>query len=957
MDEQQLWFQSYLEGYDSQWLSEYKSADGQMRYTNLPPGRYRFFVKARNQYPFWSPAVSSAEIIILRPWWQRWWAFTIYALALLLLLQIFRNSQKRELLYERSLAEQQEKVNHRLRAIDQLKDEILANTSHELRTPLNGMIGLAEALLEGSAGRLNQRMIDDLVMIVNSGRRLSHLVNDVQDFSKLKNKSLELSCGAIDLVALSNVALTLCQTLAHEKQITLKNEIPKDLAPVEGDENRMQQILYNLISNAIKFTNEGHVTIGARQEQEHVVVWVADTGIGIPAEMLGEIFESFEQVDSGMTRSFGGTGLGLAITKNLVELHGGRIWVTSELNAGSCFYFTLPISMGSPESSKPSQQDVSRQYKLVADDEPLAIACDSGFHVLVVDDEPINRKVLANHLELEGYRITQAADGIQALDILKKVRFDLVLLDIMMPKMTGYQVCQKLRQTYSIHELPVIFLSAKNEISDIVLGFEFSANDYLIKPISRNELVSRVKVHLQLLDINRHLEKKVFERTQSLNERNQELETLDSIVRTINEEIDRLRLLQTLIEEGLKLFPQFSSAAILLEEERSFAVVASIGFQHLIKQPVHGNTISNLDLFEMSPGVRLSRYPKSSFLDEGATPYAILIADLEMSGQFCGYLIFESYQEDGDFQETELKRLLRFREHAISALEKVDILDTLKRKNKELIETQQQLVMQEKMSSIGIITSGIAHEIRNPLNFINNFSKIQVQLLEELGLEVEELRKDPEKADWAVIVQDMKDLAESARSIYQQGMKADRIVDTIVQLPRHSAEQPRKVVDVDLNLLAIQTAKQLLEDFQEHHVLKKVRFIANPEKGLPFAEVVPPDFVFILKQLFANALEAVAEVSSPDFQPELGFSSELKDDVLFLHISDNGHGIPEHYVSQIFTPFFTTKPADSGHVGLSLFMAYDILSNSYRGSLRFTRVDEQTVFTIELPMKPKLETA
>ncbi len=418
-------------------------------------------------------------------------------------------------------------LNEQLQQMNTLKDEFLANTSHELRTPLNGIIGIAESLLDGVAGALTKPGRKNLSLIVSSGRRLASLVNDILDFSRLKGRDLKIQRQPVNIRVIADIVLTLNQPLLAGKALELRNDIPEDIPAVEGDENRLQQILYNLIGNGIKFTESGSVTVSAhvlpplsptRVEAKEssckgrVSISVTDTGIGIPKEKQETIFQSFEQVDASTAREYGGTGLGLAIAKQLVELHGGDIQVHSDVGKGSTLTFTLPISERTPEIRTDIQDGLSRvtstreSESFVTEEEgPLVEISqnNSEFNILVVDDDPINQQVLSNHLTVANYRVTQAFSGQDALQQLGSgENFDLVLLDIMMPKMSGYEVAQKIREKHLPSELPIIMLTAKNQVTDLVEGFVHGANDYLTKPLSKAELLARIKTHLNLLKIN-----------------------------------------------------------------------------------------------------------------------------------------------------------------------------------------------------------------------------------------------------------------------------------------------------------------------------------------------------------------------------------------------------------------------------------------------------------------------
>jgi len=422
---------------------------------------------------------------------------------------------KRRSALQKAKLDREMAVSNQLRQVDKLKDQFLANTSHELRTPLNGIVGLSESLLESAHTPAEK---EDLELIVASGRRLSNLVNDILDFSRLKEHDLHLKLMPVDIRMVSELCLRLNRHLLQDKKLELVNQIPKNLPYCLADENRLQQILQNLVANAIKFTKEGSITIDAQTVEGMMIVSVSDTGIGIEKDKQSGIFKEFEQADGSIGREFGGTGLGLSISKYLVELHGGTIGVVSEPGKGSIFSFTIPTT--APKSPKgdflkideiqsPFLERVQQNHSgsntkndMKSPSGDLGAKRSLGDlgaerHILVVDDEPVNLKVLKNHLEREGYAVTLAHDGQEALDLIEKENhFQLVLLDVMMPRISGYEVCQKIREKHLSTELPVIMVTAKNQVNDLVEGFDLGVNDYIVKPFSKDELLARVKAQL-----------------------------------------------------------------------------------------------------------------------------------------------------------------------------------------------------------------------------------------------------------------------------------------------------------------------------------------------------------------------------------------------------------------------------------------------------------------------------
>ncbi len=418
-------------------------------------------------------------------------------------------------------------ANEELKRLDKLKDEFLANTSHELRTPINSIIGLSEFLLEWKLGPLPEKVSENLAMISNSGRRLYRLVSDLLDFSKILHDDLTLQLKSVGLREVAEIVKDLCTPLIGHKKLSIVNSTSKALPLIWVDENRLHQILYNLVGNAIKFTEQGIIEIAAFLEPvghagntldspRFLTVMVSDTGIGIPEDKFDTIFESFTQAEGSTAREYGGIGLGLAITKMLVELQGGMIWVESQLGCGSQFHFTIPLSEQkepefevtptTPNLFEPplEARTLSTQLKTVeqssvVESQLAPIAPGPQTQILTVDDDPTNLQVLKNFLEMWGYQVAQAFSGHEALSLLAEgYEPSLILLDVMMPRMTGYEVTEAVRTRWQRDELPIILLTAKNQLEDEVIGLQAGANDYLTKPIVKEGLLARIKTHLAL---------------------------------------------------------------------------------------------------------------------------------------------------------------------------------------------------------------------------------------------------------------------------------------------------------------------------------------------------------------------------------------------------------------------------------------------------------------------------
>ncbi len=503
-------FQFMLEGYDDSW-SEWTRSPEREKYTLLKEGPYRFRVRARDLFGKVSEE-AFFSFVVLPPWYRTWWAALLYLAVLAALVFVIvqartRVARKKLEAKEREL-DLERKTTERLRAIDQLKDQFLANTSHELRTPLTGIIGLAESM---SLHSQDPVAASQLNLIVSSGKRLHHLVNDILDFSKLKHHEIDLQKKPVDLRGMAEVVCQLYQPLLEGKSLRLINLLPQDLPLVEADEDRISQVIHNLVGNAIKFTDSGQITLEGSWDARQVTLTVRDTGIGISPEHQERIFQAFEQVDGSIQRQYAGTGLGLAISQQLLSLHGGTLSVESELGTGSAFSFSLPRStavLSAPPAIGNSLRKKRSYPEPVLPSPVLELAPgpaegSSRFRILIVDDEPINQAVMRAHLNDPRFELVTASRGSQALQIIDEdPDIDLVVLDVMMPGMSGFEVCRIIRKRFLPSELPVIIVTAKDQVEDLVQAFSFGANDYLAKPFSRAEFVARVNTQLQLRHIH-----------------------------------------------------------------------------------------------------------------------------------------------------------------------------------------------------------------------------------------------------------------------------------------------------------------------------------------------------------------------------------------------------------------------------------------------------------------------
>lgn len=917
-----------MAGFDHNWVY---TPERSVSYSHLNPGLYQFQVKGSNKDGVWSEEPASVRIHIRRPPWFSWQAISLYIVLFVGVALMYRRFHQKQLRYERT-------VNESLKALDRQKDEFLANTSHELRTPLHGIIGLAESLREGASGPLTPQLSEDLDMIIASGKRLSCLVDDILDFSKMVGDQLELHPENVDVRVAVDMVIKLTWPLMGNKQVALKNSIPKDLPPVEADLNRLHQILYNLLGNAVKFTDQGVIEIGARLDEGMVEVRVSDTGIGIPESELERIFRSFTQVDGSAQRIHGGAGLGLAITRQLVSLQGGKMAVSSVVGQGSVFSFTLPLakkdvkmfrSRVEPEpESAPVPTPVEAPSVLLKDQHHQP-------HILIVDDEPINRQVLKNYLALEHYHLTEASGGPEALALLEAAAFDLILLDVMMPRMSGYQVCAEIRKNFSLRDLPVIFLTARNQEEDLVEGFQYGANDYLAKPIGKSELLSRVRTHLELRVLNRALEEKVAERTRdlklantSLQSQNLELEALNNIARTVNKEVALEQVVTVLLDHAIQLVDQAERGYFLLADSdgEPFRVAAMIGIEapHVSASRIERILLEDdwlHQLEEANPGIRIcsgSSCPK--LFPSQLAPRAIMALTVPFRGHLLGILVLENEENPQAFPQSDVQKLTRFREYAVTAISKAKTFEALMEVQKELVDEAHQAGMAE-------IAATVLHNLGNTLNHI----KTSIHGI-EVGLRTEKTIKVLNRL--ARLLQDhhghLPEFFQDQTRALQFQQALERISDQLNKKTGILSDEVSKISESLEEVVAVlyeqhrrARAKKPVEATDINRLLRDVvhrgdclfdRDLMEVEedfKPLPLIHIERPKLMHVLSYLLNNAREAIVEKRMKE-KGRVCISTERIRDGILVTISDNGVGIDPDMLSKVFVHGFTTKKDHQG---------------------------------------------
>lgn len=507
-------FKYKLEGFDKDWIFA-----GQRRvayYKDVPPGKYIFRVIAKIGNSKWNEKIFTFEL--KQPFYHSYLFYglcfsSLFVCGLGIYIMRGRKLLKRErellsLVSDRT-AELQQEINVRKKAEEELqnslsllmstndelksaknaaesanraKNQFLANVSHELRTPMNGIIGMTQLTLDTE---LTSEQREYLGMAKESADSLLELLNDILDFTKIEAGKLRLSNAPFNLPAAIDRIMKSFKIRAQEKGLEFTSELSTSVPSIViGDESRLRQVLINLIGNAIKFTTQGYILVklGVDETKDDVVTVhfsVEDTGIGIPPDKHQVIFEAFTQADSSTTRQFGGTGLGLSICSQLVSMMNGKIWLNSELEKGSIFHFTIPfkcdqVAHVSDEVAKAAYQSTT-----------------TGRHILVVDDNVINQRLICSILEKHGHRVTVAGRGDEALNLYSRNQFDAILMDIQMPVMDGLEATVRIRteEKDSNTHIPIIGMTAHATANIRKKCLEAGMDEYISKPFQVDQFL------------------------------------------------------------------------------------------------------------------------------------------------------------------------------------------------------------------------------------------------------------------------------------------------------------------------------------------------------------------------------------------------------------------------------------------------------------------------------------
>jgi len=817
-------------------------------------------------------------------------------------------------------------ANSRLAGLDRAKTEFFSNVSHEFRTPLTLMLGpLEDELAERAVCPPDERL--RLETAHRNALRLLKLVNTLLDFSKIEAERTRGGFAAVDLAALTRDLASVFRSAAERVGLEFTVDCPSMPEPVYVDREMWEKIVFNLLSNAFKHTFKGSIRVALRWCADHAELRVSDTGIGIAESEVPRLFERFHRVKGAPSRSHEGTGIGLALVRELAALHGGTVGVESTHGYGSAFIVTvkagrshLPADriVAAEESAATALSGaayIEETLHWLPDSEgaplgsmqsPPQAGSQARPRILWAEDNADMRRYVA-HLLGRSYDVLAVSDGEAALEAARTVTPDLVLSDVMMPRLDGFGLLKALRADERTRRLPVILLSARAGEESAVGGLDAGADDYLVKPFSARELLARVRTHMQLARERRawesELEQRVKERTaelattvDALAAENSRRETTE---RKLEAHLQRLHLLDHItraIAERQDLRSIFQ-VVIRGVEDNLPAHVCWIG----LEGPDTGGLVSEKE-FVYEPDVSRCSTPLPKAL-VGASLRSVVSAPLRAEGKMLGVLMAGRTEPDS-FSSGECEFLRQLSEHVALAAHAAQMHESLRAAYEELRETQRVILQQERLSALGQMASGIAHDINNAISPIAIYTDIL-------------LRRD---ATLSAMARSQLELIRGA---------IDDVSQTVARMREfyRSREPEQALHPVDLNTLVQQavdlTRARWSDMAQRRGVAIDLRTDLAP--ALPSVLGVDSELRDVLTNLIFNAVDAMPAGGELTLRTRISESLSAVADpnatkLVQLEATDTGTGMDEETRRRCLEPFFTTK-GERG-TGLGLAMVY-----------------------------------
>lgn len=506
-----------LEGFSDEWNHTYRKQT-LITYTNLNPGKYTLVIKSQRD------GIKEAKllIIVLPSWYETWWAYLIYTIVTISLLWYLIQNYNSRIKLRESLKYEKKHIED-LEALNQSKLRFFTNISHEFRTPLTLIVGQVETLLQVQTFTPN--IYNKVLGIYKNSLQLRELITELLDFRKQEQGHMKIKVSRHNLVNFLYENYLLFLEYASSKQINFKFNKQKDDIEVWYDQKQMQKVINNLLSNALKHTKaEDTISINVSQEEDYAIIEIKDTGSGIAAAEIDKIFDRFYQTEHLNSLNTGaGTGIGLALTKGIIELHQGTIRVESEPGKGSSFIITLKldkkhfteeqIAQESTESTIRQTETIVPSVEIIPDsewkeEENKRI---EGAKMLIVEDNESIKQMLAGIFETF-YQVSTASDGEEALEMIQKEMPSIILSDVVMPRMSGTELCKRIKTDFNTCHIPVVLLTARTAIEHNIEGLKIGADDYITKPFNTNLLISRCN---NLVNSRRLLQEKFSKQPQT----------------------------------------------------------------------------------------------------------------------------------------------------------------------------------------------------------------------------------------------------------------------------------------------------------------------------------------------------------------------------------------------------------------------------------------------------------
>jgi len=778
-------------------------------------------------------------------------------------------------------------------AATQAKTEFFNNVSHEFRTPLTLMLGPLEDLLAGARGELPGPVSAELVMVHRNAQRLLKLVDALLDFSRLEAGRAEASFEPVDLAALTTDLVSTFRSAVERGGVRLSLSCPALPEPVFVDRGMWEQIVLNLVSNAFKFTLSGEIAVSLQLDDGAVRLAVRDTGVGIPEAELPHLFERFHRVRGAAGRNFEGSGIGLALVQELTRLHGGTVSVESEPGRGSCFTVRVPrgsehlprehLSLSPQPSTKAaagSDPFVAEALRWLPGEEapaPAAVAAAGGAprkRIVLADDNADMRDYVRRLLARE-HEVVAVGDGRQALEEVRARRPDLLLSDVMMPEMDGFELLRAVRADPALSTLPVLLLSARAGEEARLGGLEIGADDYLTKPFSARELTARVRAQLHLADL-----------------RQQAREATEASE----------RLYRQLIEGA--------QDGIVVVDREGVATLANSAAQRMFgydERSLVGMSVTELLAPELRDQHRrdLAEYARSG---GGA-----------LAGRF---VELRGRRRSGEVFPMDVTASVVDLPSGLAV--KYALRDTSERRRLQARVTQS-----ERLASLGLLSAGMAHEINNPIAFIDSNLAVLDREIRGLRSVLEEYRRGDATLATAApeVMAGVRRASEAADLPYIEGnierivqrsrVGVKRVATIVTHLREFARLDHAEVSTVDLRSMLESSVEMVQWRLDKQGIAVERRY--GPVAPIA-CSVAAMNQVFL--NLLVNAIQAIE--ASGRSEGRISISTRSAGAEVVVEIADNGGGIPEDLLPRIFDPFFTTKRVGEG-MGLGLSISHSIV--------------------------------